>query len=271
MNLAIIGCGTIAKLALETLAAESIKPIDNLILVTRQHDDPRALEMRNIAAAGIAKKVRIVSDVGQLLGQNPTLIAEAAGHSALQQYGPAGLLAGVDIIVASVGALASKKLRDLLDAAALQGNAQYEIIPGAVGGLDILAAAKLSGLTKVLYRSRKPPVAWRNTAAERIIDLENVREPITFFSGNAGDAARQFPQNANVAATIALKGAGLEATQVELVADPNVSRNIHELDVRAGSADFTLRIEGRTAPGNPKTSLTTAYSFARSILNRLPH
>lgn len=269
MKLAIIGYGTIAKLALETIAAESGKSIGKLIIVARPQTLDRAGAMREHAPGAVGASMQVVSNIADLLALGPNLVAEAAGHQALHDYCPSVLRAGIDVIVASAGALASTGLRDALDKSAAAGGSRYEIIPGAVGGMDILAAAKLSGLVRVMYRSRKPPAAWRGTAAEQMTDLNDVSGPVVFFKGNAGDAARLFPQNANVAATIALQGAGFEATRVELIADPSVARNVHELDVQAGSADFTIRIEGRAAPENPKTSLTTAYSLARSILNRM--
>jgi aspartate dehydrogenase len=94
-------------------------------------------------------------------------------------------------------------------------------------------------------------------------------EPTTFFEGTAREAARDYPQNANVAATVALAGRGMDATRVRLVADPGIAYNLHEVSVRSSAAEFTIRLEGRPSPDNPKTSLTAGYSIAREVLNRI--
>ena len=53
---------------------------------------------------------------------------------------------------------------------------------------------------------------------------------------------------------------------VKLVADPAATGNVHEIRVTSACADIALKIEGRAAPDNPKTSLTTAYSVATQVL-----
>ncbi|MFN8547644.1 MAG: hypothetical protein U0527_06650 [Candidatus Eisenbacteria bacterium] len=63
----------------------------------------------------------------------------------------------------------------------------------ALGGLDALGAARLAGLDEVTYVSRKPPAAWRGTAAESLVDLAAVREPTVFLATTAREAARRRP------------------------------------------------------------------------------
>ena len=99
-------------------------------------------------------------------------------------------------------------------------------------------------------------------------DLDALAVETVIFSGNAREAAIQYSKNANVAATLALAGLGFEKTGVRLVADPGVSGNVHEYSVRSAAAEFTVRIEGKPSPDNPKTSVTTVYSVAREIFNR---
>lgn len=44
------------------------------------------------------------------------------------------------------------------------------------------------------------------------------------FTGTAREAAMKFPANANVAATIALAGLGMDETMVELTVDPTINK-----------------------------------------------
>jgi len=270
LKLGIIGYGTIAKQALTALAHELAQPLEAVVCLARPDGAARARDLLESLGERLAGERLVVGSVGELLGHRPDFVAEAAGHKALQDHGAQILSAGKDLLVTSAGALADDVLRTGLDAAALQSGASYRICPGAVGGLDILAAAKLAGLHEVLYTSRKPPKAWAGTPAERLVDLAALTSEHVFYEGSADAAARDYPQNANVAATIALLGAGFAATRVRLIADPAVSRNVHELSVRSACADFDVRIAGQPSPENPKTSLTTGYALANQILGLLP-
>ena len=125
----------------------------------------------------------------------------------------------------------------------------------------------MAGLNRVTYRARKPPQAWKGSEAEKRIDLAALSRPETFFQGTAREAAPRFPKNANVAATVALAGLGLDRTEVELVADPTVALNVHEVEAEGVSGRVSFRLEGRAFPDNPRSSMLTAYSVARTLLN----
>jgi aspartate dehydrogenase len=74
--------------------------------------------------------------------------------------------------------------------------------------------------------------------------------------------------NANVAASVALTGIGFDDTQVELIADPGIDRNVHEILAEGDFGRFEFRIEGMALPGNPRSSAITAMSVVREILDR---
>jgi aspartate dehydrogenase len=186
------------------------------------------------------------------------VVVEAAGHEALAQYGIAALEQGSDLVIVSIGALAHDALWRDLQAAAKRSKI---ILPaGAVAGIDALSAARRGGLDEVFYSARKPPASLSESLP---VDRETV-----LFEGNAREAALRFPKNANVAATIALAGIGFDATRVRIVADPKVSENIHELDVRGAFGSFTMSIAGRPLPTNPRTSSLSAMSVLRCIESR---
>ena len=122
-------------------------------------------------------------------------------------------------------------------------------------------------LTKVMYRGRKPPNGWRGSPAESKLNLDALSEAAVHFSGSARNAALEYPKNANVAASVALAGIGFDDTVVELIADPNVERNVHEIIAEGDFGRFEFRIEGQSLPDNPRSSAITAMSVVREILN----
>jgi len=211
--------------------------------------------------------VAIVESLTDLLSQRPTIVAEVAGQQAVVEYGETVLRSGVDFLVIAIGALAEPALFERLKSAARDGKARLLLPAGAIGGIDAIAAMRLAGLTSVRYRSVKPPVAWRGTPAEQAVDLDRLTERTVFYRGTAGEAALRYPQNANVAATLALAGLGLDATEVELVADPAATTNTHEIEAEGPTGRVAFRLEGRPSRQNPKTSALTAFSVARALLN----
>ena len=269
MRIGLIGQGAVATLALDALARNLAEPVEALICLARPESAEKAAKWASPYKGCVARDIVVETSVELFLAAQPDVVAEAAGHGALAECGARVLAMGVDLIVSAVGALSEDGLRYGLQEAARRSGAALIVSPGAVGGLDILAAAKLSGLSSVRYTSRKPPLAWRGTRADELIDLMDLNMATTFFEGTARDAARLFPQNANVAATIALAGQGLDDTHVCLIADPAVSSNQHEIEIQSACADLSIRIEGHPAPANPKTSATTGYALAHLLLQRL--
>ena len=211
--------------------------------------------------------VDIVEALDDLIACGPAIVAEVAGQAAVAEHGDRVLRAGIDCLVISVGALADPALLGRLKAAANEGNSRILLPAGAIGGIDAIAAMRVAGLTSVRYRSRKPPMAWRGTPAERSVDLDTLTRRTVFYKGTAGEAALRYPQNANVAAAVALAGLGFDATEVELVADPDAPGNIHEIEAEGAAGRFAIQLQGKPSRTNPKTSALAALSVARALLN----
>jgi aspartate dehydrogenase len=210
----------------------------------------------------------VVSDVDQL-DAKPDFALECAGHTAVNGAVPKLLRRGVDVIIASVGALSEHGLPESLEAAARAGKAQLTLVPGAVAGIDALAAARQEGLESVEYIGRKAPAGWRGTPAEQRIDLDMLVEPAVFFEGTAREAAALFPKNANVAAMVGLAGIGMDHTRVTLIADPGVTRNNHQIVAHGAFGQLDIRTAGETLADNPKTSMLAALSIVRAVRNRV--
>lgn len=264
MHLGLIGFGNIARTLLAVLAREGadLRAVTVLTL-------PAFVAETQAALAGLTTApAQVVTEAAAMVAARPDLVVECAGHQSVADHATAILRAGIETVIVSVGALADEALHARVVQAARDGNSRFALPAGAIGGVDILSALRPSGITAVRYTGRKPPLAWAGTPAEALVDLAHLAAEMVVFRGSARQAATLYPKNANVAATLALAGLGWDETQVQLIADPAVSRNIHEVSVTSGAADYTIRIEGKPSADNPKTSVTTVFSVAREIMNR---
>lgn len=259
MDFALIGHGAIARYVLKSLKRD--EPARCVAMVVRK---ARVAEVQKAVGAAI----NVVGSVAELGFHVPPLVVEAAGHGGLAEHGAAVLAAGSDLVVVSVGALADRALYEKLAAAADKGKAKMLVVAGAIGGVDALAAARQGGLARVRYTSRKSPKAWKGTPAEKIADLGKLTAEKVLYTGRADEAARSYPQNANVCATVALAGAGWDKTEVTLIADPAADGNIHQIEAEGTFGRMTVEMRGKPLPDNPKTSSLAALSVLRAIRNR---
>lgn len=213
-----------------------------------------------------APGVDTISDIAALRAFAPDLVVEAAGHAAARTHLPGLLAEGIDVLLASVGVLADPDTEASFREAPAHG-AQLTIPAGAIGGLDLLAALPKESLRAVRYTGTKPPGAWAGSPAAEGRDLGSLTEAVTLFEGSAREAALRYPKNANVAATLALAGAGFDATEARLVADPAAAGNGHAYSVMSDTADMSFSVRARPSD-TPGTSATTAMSLLRAIRNR---
>ena len=259
--LALIGCGAIGRGVLQLLQGDPGVQVAQVIVQAGSLAETRAL------CATLAPQATVSTALDLSASARPQLLAECAGHAAITQHVLAALRHAVPAVLASVGALHDADALAALADAAQAGGTRVVLAAGAMGGIDALAAARLGGLDAVAYTGRKPPLGWRGTPAEALCDLAHITEPVVIFRGSARDAARLYPKNANVAATVSLAGLGLDATQATLIADPGVVRNVHRVVASGAFGRLDITLENEPLAANPKTSALTVYSLVRAIHN----
>jgi aspartate dehydrogenase len=259
----LIGLGALGRHVAGALHKEAHR-VRLSILVRRQYVEA----VRAYAPSLALGEVEVVSSIDRLR-EFPELAIECAGHSAVAEFGEACLTSGMDFLATSVGALTDPALLRRLERASRTHMGKLLIPAGAIAGVDALAAARHGGLERVRYISRKPPEAWKGTHAERLLDLDSIRGATEFYKGDAGEAARLFPQNANVAATVALAGLGFERTECSLSADPDAPGNVHVIEAEGAFGALRVEVQGVPLPENPKTSTLAALSVLRAIHNRI--
>jgi aspartate dehydrogenase len=260
MRVGLLGAGAIGEFVLEAAS------------------DGRAGAAKIVAVAGrgsaagraaAAKYGAQYVDARELANHDVRVIVEAAGHGGLVEHGLAYLKRGVDLVVLSAGALADDDLFASLINACRASGARVYVPSGGIAGMDGLKALMIAG-AQVSLTTRKPPRAWKNIEyVEKLgVDLDEMREPVVLYDGEARRAVRYFPQNVNIAAVLSLAGVGFDKTKLRVIADPTIDKNIHQIRAVGPTGSMTVTMENVPMPSNPKTAWQAALSSV-AILKQL--
>ena len=253
-RLVIIGYGAIAA---ELIARLRDKYNTDCVLAVLLRAD-------SLSRAHLPVGVTCLSSMHEVLEFQPDLVVEAAGHQAVRDYAQVCLSAGVSFVAVSVGAMADDSLYQELCQAAEQGRAKLVFPSGAIGALDYIRAVRDLPDTHIVYESRKPPSAWTDEL-QRLGQTQPIGREVVLFDGHAREAALRYPQNLNVAASLALAGRGFEATHVRIVVDPDATGNTHRVHATGSFGDMQLQIVNRPSPDNPKTSWVVGLSLMATV------
>jgi aspartate dehydrogenase len=259
LRVAVVGFGAIGRTLVGLIRREL--PMVTLVGIAKR--SPASADDAALAPAGAT----FLKTPRELMAARPQVVVECAGHDALTEFGPSALEQGADLLVASVGALADPELEFLLRRKARSSGARVLIPSGALGGLDVLSAARFARLETVQYVGRKPHHAWIGTAAEHLLGLDDPGSDVLIFEGTARQAARDFPKNANVTAAVAIAGLGFDLTQVELHAVSGPSPNEHSVRAQGDFGSFEITVRATALADNPKTSMLAPCSIARCLSN----
>jgi aspartate dehydrogenase len=233
----IIGCGAIGTFLAEAVERRIVK-CDELILYDRNGEKAENLKK------SLRFPVTVVASVDEMLALQPLVIVEAASQQAAREYASRILAADVDLIVMSTGALLDLDVQ----------SSKLHVPSGAIGGLDAIASATLAGIDKVVLTSRKNPKA---------LEMRN-KEAKLVYEGSAEEAAKLFPREMNVAATLALTVKPAKVT-VRMLSDPAVQRNTHEIHVKWRFGEMLLRFANDPHPQNPHTSALAAWAAIKLL------
>jgi aspartate dehydrogenase len=256
-KIGLIGFGAVADEIVRCLQFRNCLDALTGVLVKQDRLD----DMRRKAAG----KLQVFGALDDLLNTMPDFVIEAAGHAAVRQYGADVLRNGIDLLISSVGALADDDFARKLENVCA-GDTSAWIAAGAVAGMDGLLASRSLSPRTVKYTSIKPPKAWIGTPAESTVRSQADKR-LVFFRGSARDAASQYPQNANVAATVALASIGLDRTCVDLVSDPTAVGPLGIVEAEGDFGQLTFHILALASPNNPKTSAITGHSLVSAVFD----
>lgn len=249
VKVGIAGLGAIGS----TVARALLKGIDGFELVCASDiAPPNDIDVPIVDFEELAKRADLVIEA-----LPPVVVPELCGHV---------FTAGKRLMLISSCTILTHP--ELFDAKCFK-HGQVIVPSGALVALDGVKAMVQMGSNLCVIASTKPPLGFSNAPyiEHNSIDLTLITEKTKIFEGDAYEAARGFPANVNVAATLSIAGIGAEKTRVEIWADPDATGNSHEIRVESAYSTLTARIENKPDPANPKTSVLAAQSIISVLRN----
>jgi aspartate dehydrogenase len=255
LRVAVAGLGAVGFEVAKRLATG----FDDLVLCAVSARDRDAARSR---MAGVDAGISVLA--ADALPEVADVIVECAPADVFDVIAEPALRAGRVLVPISVAAL-MEHLH--LVAIARRSGGRIVVPSGALLGLDAVRAAAEGEIHSVRMVTRKPPGGLAGAPYLQIhgIDLSGLSEPLRVFSGSAREGAAGFPANLNVAAALGLAGIGLDRTELEIWADPGITRNCHRIVVEADSARFELAIENIPTDANPRTGRLVANSVLATL------
>jgi aspartate dehydrogenase len=259
-RVAVAGLGAVGR-SLVTRLAAGIPGIELVAVAARD----RVKAETTLRELGVDVAVARIDELEPLAH----LVIECAPGDRLPEIAEPFLRAGKEVVVLSAGALLEHP--DLLELAATSG-ATITVPTGALLGLDAVGAATEGQIRSLRLTTRKPPAGLVGAPGIDAsgVDLAALVKPVRVFAGTAREAARDFPANLNVAAALSLAGIGPDRTEVEIWADPRVTKNTHTVVMESDVANVTMTIENVPSE-NPRTGRITALSVINMLRKRHAH
>lgn len=255
INIGLIGKGAIGKFLLKKINEERLLPNYEITAIFDEREESKT-DLNRLAEK---YSCEAVFKFESFLEKELDLIIECATIDVAKKYSTK-IVEYKNLLLISIGALADTHFADELEKVATETGHKVYLPSGAIGGLDVIKAAKVAGeLDSVILTSRKP--------ANALTDETLLEEKIV-FEGLAQDAIAKFPKNANVAIALSLAGLGVRKTNVKIIADPNVTKNIHHIEAEGGFGQFEVTVTNTPSPDNAKTSYLTALSIL-SVLHTI--
>jgi len=263
IRVGILGCGAIGS-----RIAKSIKNVcDNQAIVTALFDinPSKSAHLQK----SLPQKNIVYHSYHELLN-NCDLMVEAVNAPDTFSLVRQALLANKDVLVMSVGKFIDGDA--ILKLAQKQG-VRFLIPSGAIAGIDAIKAAALGKIQSITLTTRKPIYGFADNAyvQARRINLSQIKKETILFEGNVKEAVKCFPQNINVAATIALASSAKDKIKIRISTSPDYKVNSHEIEVVGEFGRMVTKTENVVCPDNPKTSYLAVLSAVQTLKQYFQH
>lgn len=270
-NISIIGCGAIGS---EVALSVDRMMIGNVIISSFLDIK---LENAEILKSKLSNNNPIVFNNFSEYIKSDTLkdvdlVVEAASQSALTSYLNPIILLKKDILVMSVGAFANPDFFSEVIKNVEKNDINLYVPSGAIAGIDAIKSVRNS-ISYVTLTTTKNPDSLKDSPffKKTNLTLDSIKKRTLIFEGSAIEAVQNFPANVNVAALLGLASIGIEKTKVNVIADPSLRINKHEIKVIGKFGELIVRVKNVPSATNPKTSylaILSVIELLRSITTK---
>jgi aspartate dehydrogenase len=264
-NISIIGCGAIGS---EVALSVDRMMIGNVIISSFLDIK---LENAEILKSKLSNNNPIVFNNFSDYIKSDTLkdvdlVVEAASQSALTSYLNPIILLKKDILVMSVGAFANPNFFSEVIKNVEKNDINLYVPSGAIAGIDAIKSVRNS-ISYVTLTTTKNPDSLKDSPffKKTNLTLDSIKKRTLIFEGSAIEAVQNFPANVNVAALLGLASIGVEKTKVNVIADPSLRINKHEIKVIGKFGELIVRVKNVPSATNPKTSYLAILSVIELI------
>lgn len=261
MRIGLLGCGAIGRAVADAVLTGDLPGIRISVIMTHT----------TAPAQATALNAHWTTQIEDVLASDAEVILEVAGVATLRQHALRIVQHGKHLMLMSAAALVDGPFRQQLITEATHHQCEVIVAAGAIGGLDVLRAARQRGaLDEVIYTSTKHPRSLMGAPYLEAngIDISQLASPQMLYEGPAGEVMLAFPQNVNVAAAVSLAGIGFERTRVRIIADPVAQRTTHALLARGDFGILQLQIDSSPHPDNPRTSYLACLGAISALAYR---
>lgn len=264
-KISIIGCGAIGSELAQHVDSNMAKNVTLLSILDIRPENAEALKSKLSNNSPL-----LFNDFDDFVKSESfkevELVIEAASQNAITSYLNQLISFKKDVLVMSVGAFANPAFFSEVSRNVESNDINIYVPSGAIAGIDALKSVKNS-VSYVTLTTTKNPNSLKDSPffKKNNLTVDSIKKRTLIFEGSAIEAVQNFPANVNVAALLGLAGIGVEKTKVNVIADPSIRINKHEIKVIGKFGELIVRVKNIPSSTNPKTSYLAILSVIECL------
>ena len=264
-KISIIGCGAIGSELAQHVDSNMTKNVTLLSILDIRPENAQTLKSKLSNNSPLIFN-NFADFVKSESFKEVELVIEAASQNAITSYLNQLISFKKDVLVMSVGAFANSAFFSEVSRNVESNDINIYVPSGAIAGIDALKSVKNS-VSYVTLTTTKNPNSLKDSPffKNNNLTVDSIKKRTLIFEGSAIEAVKNFPTNVNVAALLGLAGIGVEKTKVNVIADPSIRINKHEIKVIGKFGELIVRVKNIPSSTNPKTSYLAILSVIECL------